>query len=191
MGCAEKENPKRSHVCPWWMAYTFDNRIRKFFHRVPDMLGPYVKTGMTVMDVGCGMGYFSIGMAKLIGDSGKVIAVDLQQKMLDIMLKRATKAGLADRISPHRCQVDKIGVFDQVDFILAFYMVHEVVDQKDFLAQLFSNLANGGKLLIAEPRFHVTPQEFQQTLEIAQTTGLRIFEKPSVRFSLTALLGAG
>jgi ubiquinone/menaquinone biosynthesis C-methylase UbiE len=143
---------------------------------------------MTVMDVGCGMGYFSIGMAKLVGESGKIIAVDLQQKMLDIMTKRARKAGVAERIFPHRCEPDRIGVSEQVDFILTFYMVHEVVDQNDFFNQLIPNLAPGGKVLIAEPRFHVTPEEFEKTIQTARRAGLKMCAQPPIRFSLTALL---
>jgi len=50
------------HICPWWFAYTFDNPFRRFFHNPEKMLGSYVSRGMTVLDVGCGMGFFSIGL---------------------------------------------------------------------------------------------------------------------------------
>jgi 2-polyprenyl-3-methyl-5-hydroxy-6-metoxy-1,4-benzoquinol methylase len=94
---------KNGHVCPWWLAYTFDNPLRKLFHKPRIMLAPYVKEGMHVMDVGCGMGFFSIGMAKLVGDNGKVFSVDLQSKMLEITEKRARRAGVDRRIFIHRC----------------------------------------------------------------------------------------
>ena len=83
-------------VCPWWMAYTFDNPLRRLFHNPAKIFDGLVEEAMTVIDVGCGMGYFSIGMAKLVGACGKVIAVDLQQKMLEIMLRRARRAGVID-----------------------------------------------------------------------------------------------
>ena len=82
---------QQHHVCTWWIAYTFDNPLRKLFHNPGKIFSDYVKEGMTVMDVGCGMGYFSIGMAKLVGANGKVIAVDLQQKMLDVLRRRAER----------------------------------------------------------------------------------------------------
>jgi 2-polyprenyl-3-methyl-5-hydroxy-6-metoxy-1,4-benzoquinol methylase len=47
------------HICPWWLAYTFDNRFRHLFHNPEKMLGSYVSKGMTALDVGCGMGFFS------------------------------------------------------------------------------------------------------------------------------------
>jgi ubiquinone/menaquinone biosynthesis C-methylase UbiE len=181
---------KTGHVCPWWLAYTFDNPLRKLFHKPHIMLAPYVKEGMRAMDVGCGMGFFSIGMAKLVGDHGKVFSVDLQSKMLEITEKRARRAGVAQRIFIHRCAPDTLGIDEKVDFILTFYMVHEVRDQLDFFNQLLSNLNPGGKILIAEPKFHVSAEEFQKTLKIAQSAGLKTCAQPPIRFSHAVVLEA-
>ena len=120
--------PMRPHVCPWWGGYFIDNRLRRLFHKPEEILGPYVRSGMTVMDVGCGMGLFAIAMARLVGPDGRVIAVDLQQKMLDVLRKRAAKAGVGDRIDTHRCQANALEVAEPVDFALAFYSAHEVPD---------------------------------------------------------------
>jgi len=176
------------HICTWWIAYTFDNPLRKLFHNPHKIFGGYIKEGMTVMDVGCGMGYFSIGMAKLVGATGKVIAVDLQQKMLDIMHKRARRAGVEDIIKPHHCKADKLGIGGQVDFILAFWMVHEVADKDNFFVQLRSILAPDGKMLIAEPRMHVGAEELDQTIAIARDKGFQSCKAPAIRFSRTAVL---
>ena len=121
------------HVCPWPGGYFMHNPIRRLFHNPAKIVGPYVKPGMTVMDVGCGMGFCSITMAKIVGDSGHVIAVDLQQKMLDVLRQRATMAGVANRIRLHKCEQDRLGVDAQADFALAFMMVHEVPDQRRLL----------------------------------------------------------
>lgn len=179
---------KNGHVCPWWLAYTFDNPIRKIFQEPCKMLAPYVKKGMRVMDVGCGMGFFSIGMAKLIGDKGRILAVDLQSKMLETTARRARRAGVDQRIELHQCTPDSLDIHVDLDFILAFYMVHEVNDQSDFFRQLQSCLRPSGRILIAEPRFHVSKAAFQKTIEIARSCGLQVCEQPSIRFSHTALL---
>jgi ubiquinone/menaquinone biosynthesis C-methylase UbiE len=121
-----------NHICPWWLAYTFDNPFRRFFHNPEKMLGSYVAKGMTVLDIGCGMGFFSIGLAKLVGDKGCVIAADVQPKMLSVLEKRAEKVGVLNRIRIHRCEPDKLGVETTVDFILVFWMVHEVPDTNIF-----------------------------------------------------------
>ena len=178
---------RKRHVCPWWLGYTFDNPIRKLFHQPQKLLAPYLKAGMRAMDVGCGMGYFSIAMAKMVGEKGKVFCVDLQSKMLEITEKRARRANLDRRMAFYRCEPDNLSIAEKMDFILSFWMVHEVNDQKDFFSQLPSNLNPGGKILIAEPKIHVTDGDFQQTLEIAQFSGLRICGQPAIRFSHAAL----
>jgi len=182
----------RNHrVCPWWVAYTFDNPLRRLFHKPQKVLGSYVKEGMTVMDLGCGMGYFSIGMARMVGSSGKVLAVDLQQKMLDSMVKRAQRAGLADRISAIHCGVDDLEIQNPADFILAFWMVHEVPDQNLFFKQLKSLLTAEGRILVAEPKMHVTAQDLKRTLAIARACGLQCIDNPKISLSRTALLMSG
>ena len=178
---------KKDHVCPWWMAYSFDNPLRRLFHKPQRMLVHYVQEDMTVMDVGCGMGYFSIAMAKMVGDNGRVISVDLQQKMLNIMLKRAKRAGVANRIQPHLCDPDDIGMNGGADFVLAFWMVHEVPERITFFQQLASNMTPKGKLFVAEPRFHVSQSTFQEIIKAAQSTGLSVNATPDVRFSHSAI----
>ena len=54
-------------VCPCWMCYTFDNPLRRLVHDPRKIVGPYLREGMTALDVGCGIGYFAIGMAKIVG----------------------------------------------------------------------------------------------------------------------------
>ena len=175
------------HVCPWWMAYTFDNPLRRIFHRPEEMFTPYLLEGMTAIDLGCGMGYFSIGMAKLVGETGKVISVDLQQRMLDTLKKRAQKAGVAKRITTFLCDENNIGINEKVDFALTFWMVHETPDACDFLKQVHALLKQSGKLLLAEPKGHVTSTEFEKTVSIAQALGFKRIASPKISLSHAAV----
>lgn len=175
------------HVCPWWLAYTFDNPLRRIFHKPEQIFAPYLLEGMIAIDLGCGMGYFSIAMARMVGEGGKVIAVDLQQRMLETLIRRARKAGLADRITTVLCTEDNIGVHDGVDFALAFWMAHETPDEFEFLRQVQAILKKSGKLLVAEPKLHVTGTEFKQTMALAQKAGFRWIDSPRVAMSHTAL----
>jgi 2-polyprenyl-3-methyl-5-hydroxy-6-metoxy-1,4-benzoquinol methylase len=177
----------KNHICPWWFAYSFDNPIRKIFHKPHRMLSPYIQAGMTVMDVGCGMGFFSIGMAKMVGEKGRVIAVDLQPKMLAVTKRRALRANVANRIKTRLCQPDDVRVEEAVDFILTFWMVHEVQNKIQFFSQLNSTLVPNGKLLIAEPKMHVAAAQFLRILETAQSLGLKLQGQPAIRFSRSAL----
>ncbi len=175
------------HVCPWWYAYTFDHRGRRLFHKPEKMFLPYIEPGMKVMDVGCGMGYFSIGMAELIGDKGEVIAVDLQPQMLDVLRRRADRAGVVHRIRMHLCETHTLGIDEQSDFVLAFWMVHEVRDQQRFFKEIMACMKPGAKFLLAEPIFHVSRGQFREIVDTAVAAGLRLCEKPRIAFSQTAL----
>ena len=169
-----------AHICPWWGGYFIDNPMRRLLHNPEKIVGPYVQPGMTVMDVGCGMGFFSIAMARIVGDQGRVIAVDLQQKMLDVLRKRAEKAGVAVRIRTHRCEPNRLGVEGPLDFALAFMMIHEVPDQSRLLGEIHGCLKPGGKLLAAEPRIHVPGNAFLQTVATAEKLGFRSVDEPRV-----------
>ena len=96
-------------ICPWRLAYTFDNPLRRFLHDPATLLSLHVREGMIVADIGCGMGYFSIALAALVGDAGTVIAVDVQQEMPDRTRKRAERAGVARRIRPVLAAYDDLG----------------------------------------------------------------------------------
>jgi ubiquinone/menaquinone biosynthesis C-methylase UbiE len=142
---------------------------------------------MTVLDVGCGMGFFSIGLAKLVGDKGCVIAVDVQPKMLGAMQKRSEKEGVSNIIRLHKSEPNRLGVDTPVDFILAFWMVHEVPDPKLFFHQIRACLKSNGRILIAEPKFHVSSKRFQEIVALAQESGLDFCETPSIKFSRSAV----
>jgi ubiquinone/menaquinone biosynthesis C-methylase UbiE len=177
-----------TRICPWWLAPTLDNPIRRLVHNPKTILSGYIGRGQTVLDLGCGSGTFTIAMAKMVGEDGKVIAVDVQDEMLQMVRKKAAKEGLESRIITHRSNPDRIGISDKVDFVLAFYMIHEVPNVDRFLREIVSLLKPKGKLLIVEPKLHVSALSFKRTLEAAQLAGLRPIAEPKIRFSRSALL---
>jgi FkbM family methyltransferase len=177
-----------SRVCPWWLAPTLDNPIRRLIHNPENILSGYIERGQKVLDLGCGSGTFTIAIAKMVGETGKVIAIDAQDEMLQILRKKAAKEGLGSRIVTHRSEPDRIGVSDKVDFALAFYMIHEVPDVEAFLKEVASLIKDRGKLLIVEPKFHVSATSFKKTLEAAQLAGLDPVNEPKIRFSRSVLL---
>ena len=151
------------------------------------MLQGLVQPGQTAADVGCGMGHFTLGLARLVGPGGQVLAVDLQPEMLARVQERAAQKNLADRVQLHPCRRERLALPQPVDFVLAFWMVHEVPDQRRFLAEIYDALASGGYFLIAEPNLHVSGAAFQQTVELAAEQGFVRRQAPSVWFSRAAL----
>jgi len=179
---------REKHVCPWWLCFTFDNPLRRLIHDPESILGSYVRSGDTVLDVGPGMGYFTIPLAGLVGPSGLVIAADVQQRMLDALLRRARRRGIADRIQTHLTSPESIEIHQKVDFVLAFWVVHEVSDQDRFFKQVKDILKPSRCLLLAEPVIHVTRRMFSRTLDAAKEMGLTVIENPRIAFSHSALL---
>ena len=114
----ETTKPHNSHVCPHQFAFMLDNWVRKLFQNPSKILRDHVNPGDTAVDIGCGPGFFTIDLAKLVGESGQVIAVDLQEKMLARVSKKAARRGVAGRIGCHRCEADRIGLDQKADFIL-------------------------------------------------------------------------
>jgi ubiquinone/menaquinone biosynthesis C-methylase UbiE len=174
-------------VCPWWLAYTFDHALRRLIHKPEVILAGLVLPGQTVLDIGCGMGFYSLAMARLVGEKGRVICVDLQKKMLDAVHRRAERAGLRQRLQLCRCRADRMGVNQSVDFALSFWMVHEVPDKKALLAEVFSLLKPGAHYLLVEPRIHVAALEFRQTVETACSCGMQICSEPGIGLSRSVL----
>lgn len=175
-------------VCPWWLCFTFDNPLRKLIHHPEAMLSPYVRPGSTVIDIGPGMGYFSIPLARLVGPTGRVIAIDVQAKMLEALTSRARRCGVSDRIQPHLASPDSLGNHPKADFVMAFWMVHEVPDQRTFLTEIFGFLKPEGLFLLVEPIFHVPKKSFLRTVQTANEIGFILKDMPKIRLSHSVLL---
>lgn len=175
-------------VCPVERAGGLDSKIRRWVQDPQKILRPYIQEGMTVLDLGCGPGFFSIDLAQMVGRSGRVIASDLQEGMLDKLRDKIRGTELADRIILHKCDEDKIGVLTPVDFALAFYMVHEVPDQGHFFAELGTILKPAGQILIAEPPFHVSKKGFAESIKKAQAAGFITVERPKIFLSKAVVM---
>jgi len=179
---------KKPRVCRVEHAGELDNSIRRALQNPLKILKPYVLPGMTVLDVGCGPGFFTTGIAQLLNGSGKVIAADLQQGMLDKVALKIKGTEFENLITIHKCGTDKIGITEKVDFILAFWMVHEVPDKVRFFEELKSILKPGGQVLIIEPKFHVRKKEFEEMISGLKTLDFEIVKGPKVFFSRAVLM---
>jgi len=159
------------HTCPWWFTWTFDNPLRRMFHNPRRMLEAYVVAGSRVADVGCGMGYFSVAMAELVGPGGEVQAVDMQPQQLRVAERRCRRAGVADRVKFVEATPDSLRLIGPVDFVLAFWVVHEVGNREGFFEQLRLACETGSRVLVAEPKIHVSREEVEAELKLAAAHG--------------------
>jgi len=181
--CAENRR-----VCPVENSGSLDSTIRRWLQNPKKILSPHVKSGMSVMDFGCGPGFFTIDMAQMVGSSGQVSAVDLQDGMLRKVENKIRTTELEKRVRLHQCKNSSIGISETVDFVLAFYVVHEVPEQEMFYTELKSMMRPNGVVLLVEPPFHVSKKAFRESLKKAQKVGFEIEKGPRIFFSKSALL---
>jgi ubiquinone/menaquinone biosynthesis C-methylase UbiE len=172
---------RASHLDGWWWRTLFQPE------RLVDR---YVRTGDTVLDIGCGPGLFTRAIARKVGDSGRVIAVDVQDGMLAILKEKAQKEGLFSRIRLHKADPQSLGLAEPwcINVAFAFYVVHEVPDPARLMQEVLALLAPGGTYLIVEPKFVVSAAEFEKTLATAASARFRRVDTPFVFLSRAVLL---
>lgn len=177
-------------ICPYtpWTLAMLDNIVRKLLQNPKKIVGGLIQPGMKVLDLGCGPGFFTLPMAQMVGPLGMVIAIDVQKEMLDLVMQKSERSGLVDRIWFHQCTPESLDIKEQVDFILSFYMVHEVPDRDTFFSEVADLLNPGGKFLVVEPVFHVSAIAFDDTISHAIKAGFRIESLPHFRLSRAAIL---
>jgi ubiquinone/menaquinone biosynthesis C-methylase UbiE len=179
------------HLCPVWVGYLLVSPVRKLLQNPNKILKPYVNEAMTVADIGCAMGFFSLPLAKMVGKTGKVICVDVQEKMIRSLEKRARKAGLSDRIITIVCNNDSFcldGFKGKIDFALAIGVVHEVPDSASFFSEINQAMKPAGRLLMAEGKSFVSETDFKRTVSIAKHNGFEVTDRPRIKRGRTVLL---
>ena len=178
-------------VCPVWIGHLLANPVRRLVQNPKNILEPYVTNGMTVLDFGCAMGFFSLPLAHMVGSSGKVICVDVQEGMIKSLEKRIRKAGLSDRVETRVCQHNSLGMDDvkeEIDFALAFSVVHEVSDAAGLISAIRETLKPSGQFLVAEPWGHVSEEKFGMTVSVAEQNGFKVIDKPRIGRSQVVML---
>lgn len=171
------------HRCPWYLGYFLINPLRRLVQSPVKLLQPYVKEGFRMLEPGPGMGYFTLELARLAGPTGKVHVVDIEPRMLSALGRRARSAGWENRIDLRLARENALGVGDlagEIDFVLAFAVVHELGDVAGFFTEAATAMKSGARLLFAEPTGHVSEALFAQECAAAEAAGLVVVERPDI-----------
>lgn len=181
---------KNHAVFPADCAGFLTGRLRRLFRSPERILSRYIRTGDTVLDLGCGPGFFTIPIARMVGEEGAVIAADIQGEMLSLLGRAAVKQGLVSRIRLHQTRRDSIALDlpPHISFALAFHVLHETQDPAAILSELYRIIRPGGLLLIAEPVFIVSSGEFARTVSAATDAGFTRTASPFILLSRSALM---
>ena len=176
------------HVCPLHMAGLLDNWVRRVIHNPKKVFKGLIEKGQSVLDFGCGPGTFTIDMAKMTGENGKVFAVDLQKGMLELVEKKADKFKIKERIIVHQCGKESIGLSVPIDFALAFYMLHESGNPEPLLKEIFKMLKPGGKFFLVEPKMHIKKEVYLEAVENAKKIGFVVDSERKIAWSWAVVL---
>ena len=164
---------RKSLPCPSWLyrMVEMENPLAKNSQAKTILAGLGVAEGMTVLDAGCGPGRVTLLLGKEVGPSGKVIAVDLQQGMLDVVQRKAQQEKLVmvefvklplgeGKLPPY-----------QADRAVMAAVLGEIPQQAAALQEVFAALKPGGVLAIAETIFDPHYQRKAHVLDLAQAAG--------------------
>lgn len=174
-------------VAKWHHLILYPDWIRRLHQRPGKLLGAFVKPGMTAADIGCGLGFYTVELARMVGENGHVSAVDFQPEMLSITKRKVRKAGVSERVEIVKCRQDDISVMGRFDFVLSMWVSHEVEDRQRFFKQILGILKPGGKFLLAEPKLHVGEELFTEICNDVEEVGLKKILEPFVGGSRAAL----
>jgi ubiquinone/menaquinone biosynthesis C-methylase UbiE len=115
------KNQKTSHAERW----AFIRRTPTFLNwfespKILKRIKPYIKEGQVISDIGCGWGYYSFILANLVGSKGKVYSVDLSEKCIRSIQKKAIKHGDLN-IEAHASTAADLGFINEksVDMVFA------------------------------------------------------------------------
>lgn len=111
-----------------------------------------VKPGMTVCDMGCGNGFYTLKLAKLVGPRGKVLAVDIQPEMLAKLKERAMAAAVKNYVPIRGELYDPKLPAGKVDLILCVDVYHEFSHPEHMLRAMRKSLKANGRLVLVEFR---------------------------------------
>lgn len=122
-----------------------------------------IQPGMVVADVGAGVGYFTVRLAKRVGPSGKVFANDVQPEMLSMLRDRVAKANLTNVETVLGTEADPKLPRNAMDLILLVDVYHELSQPQRMLQKLREALKSDGRLVLIEfrkedPRIPIRPE---------------------------------
>ncbi|MEO7109274.1 MAG: methyltransferase domain-containing protein [Polyangiaceae bacterium] len=138
-----------SYQGAWWLDRANRDETQKPEH-VLDVMG--VHAGQTVADIGCGSGYFSVHLAKRVGNTGRVLATDLQPEMLALLDKKVQAAHLTNITPILATEADAKLPPSSVDIALFVDVYHELTHPLVTMAQVKASLRSGGKVVLVEYR---------------------------------------
>ncbi|OFX87152.1 MAG: hypothetical protein A2W99_07395 [Bacteroidetes bacterium GWF2_33_16] len=181
-------NFPKTHLHSVEKASALDSKVRLLLQNPRRILRKIIHPGMTVLDLGCGTGYFTLEIAELLEKKGKVIAADVQKGMLDVLILKLGNSELQKQIQIHNNPENTLNLTEKVDFIFAFYAFHEMKFIDNITNDLQKILKTETNILISEQKFHVSKYAFNAIIQKLENIGFEVYKRPKIFLSRTAIM---
>ncbi len=176
----------KQRVCPWWMGRLLLNPFRRMLSDPNKLLSPFVRPGMTVLEPGPGLGFFTLDIARLVGETGRVVTIDIQPEMVAGLKRRVEASPFTDRIEVRLGEVDEAfseAFAARFDLIFASAVIHEIPDARSFFQYAVRILKPGAQFVMIEPSMHVSEKAFMDTFHTASDAGMAFMEMLKLRMA--------
>ncbi len=181
-------NKSHTHIHSVERAKALESSFRYRFQNPEKLLRNYIRPGMTVLDLGCGPGFFTTEIARLLNKSGKVIGADIQNGMLEMLRQKINGTEFEHIVQIHKCKAERLDINEKIDFILAFYAFHEMSCLDNIINEIKLLLKPGGEVFIAEQKFHVSKSTFIEIINKMEEKGFVMVKQPSVFLSRAVVM---
>jgi ubiquinone/menaquinone biosynthesis C-methylase UbiE len=147
VACYQQPRPMPHQFAP-----LLDHPLRLKYRQPAEELGLYgCGAGVTVLDLGCGTGLYTVEMARMVGEQGVVHAVDLQQPLLQQAQQRVAAAGLSSRVQFHHRGAYQLPLPDNsIDLAVLVATLSQIPNKFLVLAELNRVLKPSGHLAVSE-----------------------------------------
>lgn len=178
------------HRASVWLTEVFDRTLRPLMHDPERIVHPFVGPGDRVADIGCGAGYFSPALSRLVGPHGELLVVDAQEAMLERAFRRVREDPTArSGFTGVLVSGDELQLPPNIDFALMFWVLHEVEECTEYWRTLRHAIRPTGKVLVTEPHFHVNARRWEEELAPAtEEFGFARSDIGGIAFSRAAVL---
>ncbi len=176
--------------CPVWLRWMveLDNPFTKTNRAAVIIAHLDPQPGMTVLDVGCGPGRLTLPLAERVGDSGQVVAVDIQAGMLDRVREKAKAAGIENiELVQAGIGEGKLGL-ERFDRAVLVTVLGEIPDRQAAMKEVFDALKPGGLLAVTEVIFDPHFQRRSTVARLATEAGFGQREMHGNRIAYTMIL---
>lgn len=183
----QSKSTENTHIMSHKYSWTLSNKLRNWAQPPIKLLDDNIKPGMKVLDFGCGNGYMTFPLVNLVGENGTVFAVDLQQEMLEQLMRRSKAHHNNNKIVFHQCESEAINLKTTVDAVVCCYVLHEVPNKKVTLGNLFDLLKDNGVFQLIEPPLHVPNKKFENEVKTALEVGFKLIEQKRIGLNHVAI----